>query len=362
MFRRALGVAAVLLAVGGGLVAATSCASATTVSPCRQVYGNPVFSPDGTQIAYYGRRWPKPVNHANPNSVLQALCTMRPDGTNVQPLKYTVCSENCPDPPSLVAWLPSGILYLRDGGIFRVAPGTKPQKVAGARAVSLVTNPAGTRIATSLFYPGCNSCKGPVTILDGQSGAVVGTVGGKKLENVDPSLSPQGTKVAFDRNTSDNSGQSLGIWTANTNGSHLRLLVKAGTYPLWSPTAAKIAYAVYGPSDGLGVISAAGGKSRILVRRNVTDVFGWSPDGKLIAFREESGRGPGKLAVVNVATGKVRSLLQLHFFPTVAWAPDSSELVANTVTKVSKRGAPLCWATYRVPVGGSKATLISSCS
>lgn len=360
MLNRVLAAAVAVLALAAGIVAATSRASATTISPCRQVYGNPLWSPDGTQIAYYGRRWPKLVNHANPNSVLQALCTMRPDGTNVQPLQQTVCSENCPDPPSLVAWLPSGILYLRDGGIFRVAPGSTPQKVAATRAVSLVTNPTGTRIAASLFYPGCNSCKGPVTILDGRSGAVVGTAGGRKLENVDPSLSPGGTKVAFDRNASNGSGRALGIWTANANGSHLRRLVKNGTNPFWSPKSAKIAYAVVGPSDGLGVIPAGGGKSRVLVRHDVQDVFGWSPDGKLVAILVGTGT-TGKLAVVDVATGKVRDLLRLHFEPTVAWAPDSTELVASSFTTVGKRGAPLCWATYRVSTGGSK-NLISSCS
>jgi WD40-like Beta Propeller Repeat len=338
------------------VAAATSQASSTTISPCKRV-SLPTWSPDGTQIVYYGRRWPKPASHGNPNSILQALCTIRPDGTNAQPLRYTVCSENCPDPPYPIFWLQSGIVYLRDGAIYRIVPGSKPHRIARPNAVDFVTNPAGTRIATDLFYSGCLTCAGPVTILDAQSGAVVGKAGGKKLENVDPSLSPDGTKVAVERNASDESGKAFGIWTANASGSHLRQLVKVGRNPLWSPAGGTIAYVVGAGSPlALRLIPAEGGRSRALVPHNVENVFGWSPDGKYIAF-EMGTNSIGKLAIVDVATGKVRRLLQLQFQPTAAWAPSSQELVANSVSKNRN-----CWSTWRVPIDGSKPTKISSWS
>jgi Tol biopolymer transport system component len=315
----------------------------------------PTWSPDGQQIVFYGTRWPPPTHaHRNPNDILQALCTANADGTDAQPLRYTVCSERCPDSPYPIVWSRSGILYLRDGDIFRIAPGSKPQKVASINAVSFVTNAAGTRIAAEKYWPSCLSCAGPVTIVDARSGALVGTAGGKKLDNVNPSLSPDGTKVAFERDASNDSGKTFGIWTANTNGSHLRQLVKVGQNPLWSPTGAKIAYVAFaGKSVALRLISAGAGMSRAIVPRNVLTVFGWSPDGKSIAFETSKG----KLAAVDVATGRVRSLLQLQYAPTAVWSPDSSELLVNTVTNTQK-----CWSTWRVPADGSTPTRFPSCS
>lgn len=359
MFRRVpvpglvLVACAIAAACASGSVAATA-----SVSPCTRV-SQPLWSPDGTEIAYYGTRWPPPVAaHRNPNDILQALCTASADGTNAQPLRYTVCSERCPEPPYPTVWLPSGILYLQGGAIFRITPGSKPHRVARVNAVSFVTNPAGTRIATNQFFPGCLSCAGPVTILDARSGAVVGTAGGKKLENIDPSLSPDGAKVAFERNASNDSGKTFGIWTANVGGSHLRQLTKVGRQPLWSPAGGKVAFvAPAGTSVALRLISAGGGKSRALVPR-VSTVFGWSPDGKSIAFETVRGR----LAVVAVATGEVRTLLKLDFSPTAVWSPDSSQLLANTITKINTvTKTPKCWATWRVPADGATPTRISTC-
>ena len=353
MLRSALMAAVVLLA----FVAATSRASSSTISPCTAVR-TPVWSPDGQQIAFYATRWPPPTtNHRSPNDILQALCTANADGTNAQPLRYTVCSSKCPDPPYQLVWLrPDALLFLRDGDILQIAPGSKPKKIARISDFSFVTGAAGTRIAAGAGTPSCLRCSGPVTILDAQSGARVGTVGGKKLDNVSPSLSPDGTKVVFQRDASDDSGKTFGIWTAKTDGSRLRQLANVGQHPLWAPSGGKVAYVAFArKSVALRLISAGGGKSRALVPRGVENVFGWSPDGKSIAFEKGSGTF-GKLAVVDVTTGKVRTLIKLRYSPAAVWKPDSSELLATSMA-----AAKTCPSLYRVPVDGSTPTLISSC-
>jgi hypothetical protein len=354
MITRVLIATTVVLA---SVAAACGGAASSTVSPCRWV-SQPMWSPDGTQIVYYGRRWP-PLKHRNPIYSLHALCTMGGDGANVQPVRYTTCSgKHCPEAPGLIAWTQFGILYQSGGAVYRIVPGNKPQQIARPSAVSYVTNPAGTRLAAAPYYDSCDTCAGPLTIYSVQTGDVVGKVGGTKLSNVDPSLSPDGLSVAFGRFTSNQTGKSLGIWAANTHGSSLRQLVKVGLYPLWSPTSAKVAYLVQGRmSSSLHLVSTASGKSRTLVPGKVESVFGWSPNGRYIAFAQAGRNGASKLAVVNVATRKVRTLLRLNFSPTASWAPDSLHLVVTSLP----RGAR-CGPTYRVSLTGSAPVKIASCT
>jgi Tol biopolymer transport system component len=114
--------------------------------------------------------------------------------------------------------------------------------------------------------------------------------------------------------------------------------------------------AAAGKTVALRLVSASGGKSRALVPGGVQNMFGWSPDGRYIAFETGSGTF-GKLAVVDATTGTVRQLLQLSYAPTSVWSPDTSELLAYSLAKSQK-----CWSLSRVPVDGSAPTLISSCN
>jgi Tol biopolymer transport system component len=352
MSRRLLLTAVALLAPLA-LVAGTSRASSTTYTPCQQV-ALPTWSPDGNQIVYYGRRWPMPSGGGNPNSVLQAYCTMNADGTNVQPLPHTTCFSKCQDPPGQIVWLkPTEILWLVDGGpIYRTVPGNKPTKLTTINDESFAVNAAKTRIASGPNFPGCVTCAGPVSVYSLVAHRRVGLVGGRKFDNMNPSLSPDGKHVVFERYSSDGSGKSLGLWTANSSGVHVRQLTKSGFHPLWSPTSNKIAYV--SRTGALRLIASTGGRSQILIAKGVVKVFGWSPDGKSIAF--ESGSTFGTLSVVDVTTVNSNALLFMKYAPTAQWAPNSQELVANYTSKAK------CWYTYRVPADGSAPTKISSCS
>jgi hypothetical protein len=178
---RLLSAGAVVAVLAG--VISTAGTRATSISPCRQV-SVPTWLPDGQQIAFYGKRWPPPASqHRNPNSILQAFCVAGADGTNARPLRYTVCNSRCPDPPYRLEWLaPNELLALWDGAIQRIAPGSKPRRIARIPDFSFVTNPTGTRLASGT--PDCPRCTGPLTILSLPSGAVVGHVGGTKVDNV----------------------------------------------------------------------------------------------------------------------------------------------------------------------------------
>lgn len=357
MPRRTFIIVAAALGIAAS-VAGNGAAAKTAVSPCTAIR-NPVWSPDGTQIAYYGTRWPLPANHhhSTSNDLLQAFCTMDGSGHDVQPVQYTTCSEKCADFPYQIAWLPSGeLVYDVDGGpLYRLTPGQKAKRFATVNSPSFATDTDGGRLGVGWGFPGCLSCGGPVKVLQFPSGHVVGTIGGKKFQNMNPSLSPDGTQVVFERDGADNSGRAFGIWTATATGTSLRQLARTGFQPLWSPGGGQIAYRSAGtPTSGLRLVPARGGTAKTLVPRGVAEVFGWSPDGTQIAY-ETNG---DKLRVVDVATGKVRQLLRLYSAPTVAWSPDSQTLLADSWPVPQPKGCSTLW---RVPAAGGTPTRLSHC-
>lgn len=355
MFRRVLVASTVLVAL---VVAASCAASSTALSPCSNARTEAVPSPDGTQIAYYGTRWPPPAHAHVSNNGLQALCLADASGDNPQPLKYTVCSEKCQDFPYQISWTSTGkLLYVEDGPVLGITPGSKPEKT-GIRinAPSFSLDAAGDRLASGANFPGCVTCAGPVSVFDLSTGALIGKVGGSKVDNMAPSLSPDGTQVVFERDPSSDSGKPLGIWIAKADGGGLRRLESTGFGPLWSPAGNEIAYRTSGYNSGLSVVSPHGGKARTLIGKGVAGIFGWSPNGKLLAVETGSG-GTYKLAVVDVASGKVRNVLAPRYVSSANWTPDSKTLLA--ITNPVRRSQ--CTNLYRVPAAGGKATLLRHC-
>jgi dipeptidyl aminopeptidase/acylaminoacyl peptidase len=349
----ALASAAALCASSGA--AAAHGAGVAQDSPACSSITLVAWSPDGTQIAFSGRR----LGHgALP---LRAICVARADGKNATPLPHTLCSRRCRldliDSPSQLYWVvPKLILYGDDFRIFLVPLGGKP-KPLGSQPGSFEqfsVDAAGDRVAAG--NSACPRCAGPVTVLDVPSGKVVGRLGGSKFDNIGPSISPDGSQVVFERDYAHDSSSTLGLWTADADGSHLHRLVQTssgGTRPLWSPAGDRIAYVeAAANSSALLLIPAHGGGRRTLVPHGVEAVFGWSPNAQSIAFEAR-----GRLEVVNVESGKVRPLLELHFAPSVAWSPDSHQLLVNTWPRAKGCRTSL----WRVPASGGKPRLLRHC-
>jgi Tol biopolymer transport system component len=286
---------------------------------------------------------------------VRALCVASADGKSPAPLPHTVCTRRCRldviDSPTQLFWVrPSLLLYGDDFRIFTIPVGGKPE-LLGREPGSFEqfsVDSAGDRVAAG--SSDCLRCAGPVTVLSVASGRLVGRVGGQKLDNITPSLSPDGTQVVFVRDYGDDSGRTKGIWTASADGSHLRQLVPKGFTPLWSPDGGTIAY---WRSNALRLVRPQGGASKTLVRQGVDAIFGWSPDGKRIAFQRRGER----LEVVDIDTGKVSKLLQLRFAPSVVWSPSSQELLVKTQPRAQKR----CASLWRVPAGGGRPQLLRHC-
>lgn len=355
-----------IVAVGCGMGhAAVRSETKKGVSPCGTANA-PAWSPDGTQVAWFGYRWPRPPHgHATGSyNILRAFCVSNADGSGLHQLPHTVCSERCSDnlgdPPGQLDWVePNLLVYGSDDGVHTISFGQKPKPLTRAGPEPYALDARGDRVATAMFAFGCSSCRGPVTIRSVPSGAVVGLVGGTKLFNGEPSLSPDGTQVVFTRSSGKNAEASPSIWTAAADGSDLRRLERKGENPLWSPAGSLIVYAApSGPArSAWRLVAPTGGATRMLLPNAPGTIFGWSPDGRWIAFPDSKGR----LAIVNVATLKVRRLLKLRLpyqSSSVAWSPTSQQLL---VVWRPSSGSKCPSGLWRVPISGAKPHLVHDC-
>jgi TolB protein len=150
-----------------------------------------------------------------------------------------------------------------------------------------------------------------------------------------PDWSPDGTKVAFERDTA----VAQEIYSVNADGSGLQQITFDGTFPgdadpAWSPDGTKIAvdrFDIPAGRDGLYVFNADGTNP---VQVTQTDARGeneepqWSPDGRKLVFQIQSETKGHALFTVNLDGTRERrltpwSLDALH----PDWSPDGRQIV-----------------------------------
>lgn len=159
-----------------------------------------------------------------------------------------------------------------------------------------------------------------------------------------PSLSPQGTRLAYATNGALMIADADGTG-AKTLWSDPKAIVHPLGVPAWSPDGSDIAFIAYVSSTprkwSLNVIRADGSNLRI-VTEFVTECChmsspAWSPDGKQIAYIQEQTNPLGSaIMVVGSAGGAARTIFQMNtqspdwIFPntfgSLSWSPASSLL------------------------------------
>ena len=147
--------------------------------------------------------------------------------------------------------------------------------------------------------------------------------------DTDPSLSPDGTRIAF-----TGSGGTE-IWTMRIDGTGLTRLTSnsfVDQTPAWSPDGASIAFAsnrVGGAATEIYVMDANGTNARRLTTttNNIEDNYpAWSPDGARIVFTSVR-TGAGDLYLMNADGTNVQRLTTRAAADTApTWSPDGSTI------------------------------------
>lgn len=128
------------------------------------------------------------------------------------------------------------------------------------------------------------------------SGDIVAKVtnGPSGAMNVEPSVSPDGTKVAF---SSDRAGRTM-IYTMNSDGSNIKRITFAGQFnasPAWSPDGKKLAFAgQVGSNFDIFVVDVEGSNMVRLTSANRpngraanNEDPSWSPDGRFVMYTSD---------------------------------------------------------------------------
>lgn len=255
----------------------------------------------------------------------------------------------------LPAQQPAEILYDKTSDLWTMAADGSNQRLL-RRGRFGSWSPDGTQIAYA-DGPGLY-----VVNADGSSPRLIR----EETSNVQWSAwSPDSTRIAYTSN---------GLKVVNADGSNVRTLDPAGSYPSWSPDGTEIAYTLYpdpyhwdlaiAPADGTGT------------PRNVTNLAGlpcqpsarfptFSPDGQRLAFSYNSNCGSAynHIAVINTDGTGMRELTDIagpyagDFF--AAWSPDGTKILFRREETAATNYA---YNLYTVPSAGGAPTRLTAFS
>jgi Tol biopolymer transport system component len=298
----------------------------------------PVFSPDGTQIAFYGYPKTGPVGGGANYDVYM----MNVDGSGIVNLTTSPSDISSRSSQTTPQWSPDGtnLLYSGDDGLYVMnADGSQATKVADA--YSGVWSPDGSRIA----YTG----KGRSIYTVGVDGTNVTQLTQAPTGTWDqtPSWSRDGSRIAFFRSVD----QSNALYSVNADGTELLLISKLGEMQtgytaLWSPDDKTVVFdGLEKPSNQWDLFSVPsdGGDVTNLTSTPNADESGavWSPDGTQLAFARST------VVASNVDnTGS---------FDVYTMKPDGSD-VHRVTTDAGARGYDTAWQP--VPVEATDAPTV----
>jgi Tol biopolymer transport system component len=144
-------------------------------------------------------------------------------------------------------------------------------------------------------------------------------------EDLYPSWSPNSGRIAFVRSLDPSGLSAAELWTIRADGRDAQRLLVSGNELVgaaWSPDGTRIAFGRLEPRPAVWVVGADGRDPHELTAVGGISVPAWSPDGSHLAF---VAAGTSTLDVLDLASGSVTSAAadaEWGFKP--AWSPDGS--------------------------------------
>ncbi len=177
-------------------------------------------------------------------------------------------------------------------------PALQPGSEAYVRNSVWALDPAWMPDGQQIVYVSdLNSAKNYLWLIPSGGGAPrlvqASTALGDNVES--PTVSPDGTRIAFAHRTTTDDGlrRRTDLWVLNLSTGELAPLVQGGdgSYaPAWSPDGSWIAYVGrHGEANDLFVVPATGGDPVQLTTTGAVGSPAWSPDGTMIAFLQLEG-------------------------------------------------------------------------
>jgi TolB protein len=249
----------------------------------------PAWSPDGRTIAFEKASYEAGEHGEGPGTI--DVWTVRADGRG----RRNVTRDGSASSP---AWSPDGgtLAFGRGNGIFIVRRDGSRKRHLARRAdpTTPAWSPDGRRIAFTT--------PGEVWLV-GRDGAGERRLARGAFSDTRAVWSPDGRSIAY----GGSSGGVHGIFVVSPAGGRPRLLSRRDEEAVWSPDGRRIALVRSGTAREAGLfLAASDGRGRRRLTRGLDSNPSWSPDGGAIAFRR--GLLIGDVYVVNVDGTGLRNL------------------------------------------------------